>query len=124
MEKTATAPGYPRGVVDLAPPPAANVGRWAKAKGADPPAIAVLVLDRPRHAEIIAGVRSTGAAVRLITDGDVAGVIHCADPDNTGVDMYIGTGGAPEGVLAAAALRCIGGQMQCRPVLDSDEKRG
>jgi fructose-1,6-bisphosphatase II / sedoheptulose-1,7-bisphosphatase len=68
-------------------------------------------------------VRSTGAAVRLITDGDVAGVIHCADPDNTGVDMYLGTGGAPEGVLAAVALRCIGGQMQCRLILDSDEKR-
>ena len=83
----------------------------------------MLVLDRPRHADIIAAVRSTGAAVRLITDGDVAGVIHCADPDNTGVDMYIGTGGAPEGVLAAAALRCIGGQMQCRLILDSEEKR-
>ena len=68
-------------------------------------------------------MRSTGAAVRLITDGDVAGVIHCADPDNTGVDMYIGTGGAPEGVLAAAALRCIGGQMQCRLILDTEEKR-
>jgi hypothetical protein len=66
---------------------------------------------------------STGAAVRLITDGDVAGVIHCADPDNTGIDMYIGTGGAPEGVLAAAALRCIGGQMQCRLILDTEEKR-
>src|SRR5258706_13075792 len=75
------------------------------------------------HSEIIEGVRSTGAAVRIITDGDVAGVIHCADPDNTGVDMYIGTGGAPEGVLAAAALRCIGGQMQCRLILDSEEKR-
>src|SRR5258706_6773806 len=75
------------------------------------------------HSEIIEGVRSTGAAVRLITDGDVAGVIHCADPDNTGVDMYIGTGGAPEGVLAAAALRCIGGQMQIRLSLDTEEKR-
>jgi fructose-1,6-bisphosphatase II / sedoheptulose-1,7-bisphosphatase len=81
------------------------------------------VLDRPRHADIITGVRSTGAAVRLITDGDVAGVIHTADPDNTGVDIYIGTGGAPEGVLAAAALRCIGGQMQCRLILDNEETR-
>src|SRR2546421_374960 len=80
-------------------------------------------VDRARHADIISGVRGTGAAVRLITDGDVAGVIHCADPDNTGVDMYIGIGGAPEGVLAAAALRCIGGQMQCRLILDSEEKR-
>ena len=89
----------------------------------EPGAITVLVLDRPRHADIIQSVRSTGAAVRLITDGDVAGVIHCADPDNTGVDMYLGTGGAPEGVLAAVALRCIGGQMQCRLILDTEEKR-
>jgi hypothetical protein len=109
--------------VELDASPADNVRRLAKAKGVEPGAITVLVLDRPRHADIITGVRSTGAAVRLITDGDVAGVIHCADPDNTGVDMYIGTGGAPEGVLAAAALRCIGGQMQCRLILDSDEKR-
>src|SRR5579863_3386134 len=103
MQKLAIGPGY--------------------AKGVDPSSITVLVLDRPRHADIINGVRSTGAAVRLITDGDVAGVIHCADPENTGVDMYIGTGGAPEGVLAAVALRCIGGQMQCRLILDSEEKR-
>ena len=117
MQKIAVGPGYAKGVVELDASPADNVRRLAKAKGVDASAITVLVLDRPRHADIIAGVRGTGAAVRLITDGDVAGVIHCADPDNTGVDMYIGTGGAPEGVLAAAALRCIGGQMQCR--LDS-----
>jgi len=123
MQKLAIGPGYAKGVVELDASPADNVRRLAKAKGVEPAAITVLVLDRPRHADIIAGVRSTGAAVRLITDGDVAGVIHCADPDNTGVDMYIGTGGAPEGVLAAAALRCIGGQMQCRLILDSDEKR-
>jgi fructose-1,6-bisphosphatase II / sedoheptulose-1,7-bisphosphatase len=123
MQKLAIGPGYPKGVVDLDASPADNVKRLAKAKGVEPSAITVLVLDRPRHTEIIQGVRSTGAAVRLITDGDVAGVIHCADPDNTGVDMYIGTGGAPEGVLAAVALRCIGGQMQCRLILDSDEKR-
>ena len=123
MQKIAIGPGYSKGVVELDASPADNVRRLAKAKGVDPSAITVLVLDRPRHSEIIQGVRSTGAAVRLITDGDVAGVIHCADPDNTGVDMYIGTGGAPEGVLAAAALRCIGGQMQCRLILDSDEKR-
>ena len=83
----------------------------------------MLVLDRARHGDIIQSIRSTGAAVRLITDGDVAGVIHCATPDETGVDMYIGIGGAPEGVLAAVALRCIGGQMQCRLILDSEEKR-
>jgi fructose-1,6-bisphosphatase II / sedoheptulose-1,7-bisphosphatase len=123
MQKLAVGPGYDKGVVELDASPAENVRRLAKAKGVEPGAITVLVLDRPRHADIITGIRSTGAAVRLITDGDVAGVIHCADPDNTGVDMYIGTGGAPEGVLAAAALRCIGGQMQCRLILDSDEKR-
>jgi fructose-1,6-bisphosphatase II / sedoheptulose-1,7-bisphosphatase len=123
MEKLAIGPGYPKGVVELDASPADNVRRLAKAKGVDSGAITVLVLDRPRHADIIQAVRSTGAAVRLITDGDVAGVIHCADPDNTGVDMYLGTGGAPEGVLAAVALRCIGGQMQCRLILDSEDKR-
>src|SRR5499427_7625122 len=123
MQKLAIGPGYPKGIVELDAPPADNVRKLAKAKGVEASAITVLVLDRPRHADIINSVRSTGAAVRLITDGDVAGVIHCADPDNTGVDMYIGTGGAPEGVLAAVALRCIGGQMQCRLILDTDEKR-
>jgi fructose-1,6-bisphosphatase II / sedoheptulose-1,7-bisphosphatase len=123
MQKIAVGPGYAKGVVELDASPADNVRRLAKAKGVDASAITVLVLDRPRHSDIINGVRATGAAVRLITDGDVAGVIHCADPDNTGVDMYIGTGGAPEGVLAAVALRCIGGQMQCRLILDTDEKR-
>ena len=83
----------------------------------------VAILERPRHDDLVRQVREAGARVRLITDGDVAGVIHCADPDNTGVDMYLGTGGAPEGVLAAVALRCIGGQMQCRLILDSEEKR-
>src|ERR1700726_401539 len=123
MQKLAIGPGYDKGVVELDAPPADNVRRLAKAKGVDPSAITVLVLDRPRHSDIINGVRSTGAAVRLITDGDVAGVIHCADPEDTGVDMYMGTGGAPEGVLAAVALRCIGGQMQCRLILDTEEKR-
>src|SRR5260221_837530 len=124
MQKIAVGPGYKKGVVELDATPADNVHRLAKAKGVDASAITVLVLDRPRHAEIITGVRSTGAAVRLITDGDVAGVIHCADPDNTGVDMYIGTGGAPEGVLAAAALGCIGGPKQSRPIADSDANSG
>src|SRR5690606_39665670 len=80
------------------------------------------ILDRPRHAAIIEEVRKTGAAIRLIGDGDVAGVIHTTDPEETGIDIYMGIGGAPEGVLAAAALRCIGGQMQGRLILDSDEK--
>jgi len=123
MEKIAIGPGYDRNVIDLDAPPVENIRRLAKAKGVEPSAITALVLERPRHADIIAAIRSTGAAVRLITDGDVAGVIHTADPENTGVDIYMGTGGAPEGVLAAAALRCIGGQMQCRLVLDTEEKR-
>ncbi|UTD29308.1 class II fructose-bisphosphatase [Bradyrhizobium sp. WD16] len=123
MQKIAIGPGYDKGIVELDASPADNVLRLAKAKGVPPSAITALVLDRPRHADIIAGVRSTGAAVRLITDGDVAGVIHTADPHNTGIDIYMGTGGAPEGVLAAAALRCIGGQMQCRLILDTEEKR-
>ena len=123
MQKIAIGPGYPKNVIELDASPAENIRRLAKAKDVPMSGITALVLDRPRHAEIIAAVRSTGAAVRLITDGDVAGVIHTADPDNTGVDIYLGTGGAPEGVLAAAALRCIGGQMQCRLILDSDEKR-
>src|SRR6202020_364714 len=123
MQKLAIGPGYTKGVVELDAAPADNVRRLAKAKGFDPSAITVLVLDRPRHADIINSIRSTGAAVRLITDGDVAGVIHCATPDEAGGDMYIGTGGAPEGVLAAVALRCIGGQMQCRLILDTEEKR-
>jgi fructose-1,6-bisphosphatase II / sedoheptulose-1,7-bisphosphatase len=123
METIAVGPGYAAGVIDLDAPPEDNIRRLAKAKGVAPEAITALVLDRPRHAAIISAIRATGAAVRLITDGDVAGVIHTADPDNTGVDIYIGTGGAPEGVLAASALRCIGGQMQCRLILDTEEKR-
>jgi fructose-1,6-bisphosphatase II / sedoheptulose-1,7-bisphosphatase len=123
MDKIAIGPGYPRGVVDLDASPGENVANLAKAKGVKPSAITVLILDRPRHANLITAVREAGAAVRLITDGDVAGVIHTADPDNTGVDLYLGIGGAPEGVLAAAALRCIGGQMQGRLILDSEAKR-
>jgi fructose-1,6-bisphosphatase II / sedoheptulose-1,7-bisphosphatase len=123
MEKIAIGPGYPAGVVDLDAPPGENIRALAKAKGVKPEDITALVLDRPRHADLIAALRKAGAAVRLITDGDVAGVIHTADPENTGIDIYLGIGGAPEGVLAAAALRCIGGQMQGRLVLDTDEKR-
>ncbi|MBR1122612.1 class II fructose-bisphosphatase [Bradyrhizobium lablabi] len=123
MEKIAIGPGYAKNVIDLDAPPAENIQRLAKAKGVPASAITALVLDRPRHADIISAIRGTGAAVRLITDGDVAGVIHTASPEETGVDIYMGTGGAPEGVLAAAALRCIGGQMQCRLVLDTAEKR-
>ena len=123
MEKIAIGPGYPKGIVDLDAPAEQNIRELAKAKGVGPAEITALILDRPRHADLIAGVRRAGAAVRLITDGDVAGVIHTADPADTGIDIYMGVGGAPEGVLAAAALRCIGGQMQCRLVLDTEEKR-
>ena len=123
MEKIAIGPGYPKGVVELDAPAGDNIMKLAKAKGVRPENITALILDRPRHADIIAAVRKVGAAVRLITDGDVAGVIHTAEPDSTGVDIYLGIGGAPEGVLAAAALRCIGGQMQCRLVLDTEERR-
>jgi fructose-1,6-bisphosphatase II / sedoheptulose-1,7-bisphosphatase len=123
MQKIAIGPGYGTGVVELDAPAEDNIRRLAKAKGVPPAQITALVMDRPRHADMIAAIRSTGAAVRLISDGDVAGVIHTADPENSGVDIYMSTGGAPEGVLAAAALRCIGGQMQCRLVLDTEEKR-
>ncbi len=123
MEKIAIGPGYPKGVVDLDDPADISIAKLAKAKDVKPSEITALILDRPRHADMIAAVRKTGAAVRLITDGDVAGVIHTADAATTGIDIYMGIGGAPEGVLAAAALRCIGGQMQCRLVLDSEEKR-
>ena len=123
MEKIAIGPGYPAGTVDLDAPVEENIRSLAKAKGVKPEEITALILDRPRHADMIAGVRKMGAAVHLITDGDVAGVIHTTDPKSTGIDIYMGIGGAPEGVLAAAALRCIGGQMQGRLVLDTDEKR-
>jgi fructose-1,6-bisphosphatase II / sedoheptulose-1,7-bisphosphatase len=123
MEKIAIGPGYPQGVVDLDAPAEENIRNLAKAKDVRTAEITALILDRPRHADLIAAVRKAGAAVSLITDGDVAGVIHTATPANTGIDIYIGIGGAPEGVLAAAALRCIGGQMQCRLVLDSEQKR-
>jgi fructose-1,6-bisphosphatase II / sedoheptulose-1,7-bisphosphatase len=123
MEKIAIGPGYPAGVVDLDASAEDNIRALARAKGVKPSDITALILDRPRHADVIAGAHKAGAAVRLITDGDVAGVIHTADPETTGIDIYMGIGGAPEGVLAAAALRCIGGQMECRLVLDTEEKR-
>jgi fructose-1,6-bisphosphatase II / sedoheptulose-1,7-bisphosphatase len=123
MDKIAIGPGYPKGVVDLDAPADENIVNLAKAKGVKPEAITAMILDRPRHADIINAVRKTGAAVSLISDGDVASVIHTADPEKTGIDIYLGIGGAPEGVLAAAALRCIGGQMQARLIVDTDEKR-
>ena len=122
MDKIAIGPGYPKGTIDLDAPADENIIRLAKAKGVKPSEINAILLDRPRHADKIAAIRKLGAAVSLISDGDVAGVIHCAEP-KTGIDIYIGIGGAPEGVLAAAALRCIGGQMQTRLVIDSEALR-
>ncbi|MGI9513680.1 MAG: class II fructose-bisphosphatase [Anderseniella sp.] len=116
MSKIAIGPGYPEGTIDLDATPEDNLKALAKAKGVETEHLTACVLDRPRHADLIAAIRATGAGVRLISDGDIAGVIHTTDPDNTGIDIYMGVGGAPEGVLAAAALRCIGGQMQGRLV--------
>ena len=122
MDKIACGPGYPTGVIDLDRSPADNVRALAAAKRVPPEDITVCVLDRPRHAEIISSIRSVGARVNLITDGDVAGVMHTADPA-TGIDLYLGQGGAPEGVLACAALKCVGGQFQGRLVFrNADEK--
>jgi fructose-1,6-bisphosphatase II / sedoheptulose-1,7-bisphosphatase len=113
MEKLAIGPGYESGVVDLDAGAGENAMRLAKAKGVDVRRITVCVLDRPRHEKIIADLRKTGARINLISDGDVAGVLNTAMVE-TGIDMYVGQGKAPEGVLAAAALRCVGGQMQAR----------
>ncbi|MAW86488.1 MAG: fructose-bisphosphatase class II [Phyllobacteriaceae bacterium] len=122
MDKIAVGPGYPKGIVSLEASARDNINALAKAKGVPVNEITACILDRPRHARLIEDVRETGAAIRLIGDGDVAGVIHTTDPDETGIDIYLGIGGAPEGVLAAAALRCIGGQMEGRLLLNSDEK--
>ncbi|MBC6406936.1 MAG: class II fructose-bisphosphatase [Rhodobacteraceae bacterium] len=123
MEKLAIGPGYPEGVVRLDMPVQERVQALAKAKGCACADITVCVLERPRHEAMIAQLRRTGAALRLISDGDVAGVMHCADSATTGIDMYMGQGGAPEGVLAAAALKCMGGQIEGRLVFRNDGER-
>ena len=123
MQKIAIGPGYPAGLVDLDMPAGDAVARLAEAKGVRAQDISAYILDRPRHAALVEEVRATGASIRLIGDGDVAGIIHTTEPETTGIDIYLGSGGAPEGVLAAAALRCIGGQMYGRLILDTDEKR-
>jgi fructose-1,6-bisphosphatase II / sedoheptulose-1,7-bisphosphatase len=123
MDKIAIGPGYPKGVVDLDRTPEENVRALAAAKGVAPNEITVLVMDRPRHVELIAKLRALGCPIRLITDGDIMGVIYTTMPGESGVDMYLGIGAAPEGVIAAGALRCIGGQMQGRLILDTPEKR-
>jgi fructose-1,6-bisphosphatase, class II len=123
MEKLAIGPGYAPDTVTLKMTPAERVHALAKAKDGTPEDVTVCILERPRHEELIAEVRSTGAAIRLITDGDVAGVIHCAEAHLTGIDMYMGSGGAPEGVLAAAALKCMGGQMYGQLLFRNDDER-
>jgi len=122
MDKIAIGPGYAEGLVDLDAEPGDNINAMARAKGVRPADITALVMDRPRHEQLIAKIRKAGAKVKLITDGDVAGVIETTDP-STGVDIYMGWGGAPEGVLAAAALRCVGGQMQARLVFRNEDER-
>ncbi|MBW7835543.1 MAG: class II fructose-bisphosphatase [Sphingomonadales bacterium] len=123
MDKIAVGGGYAPGIVDLDRTPAENITAVANAKGVSPGDIMVCILDRPRHADLIKAVREVGARIMLIGDGDVAGVIATTDP-STGVDMYMGSGGAPEGVLAAAALRCIGGQIQGRLLFRNDDEKG
>ena len=124
MEKLAIGPGFRAGVVTLDMSPSERVSALAAAKGCSTTDITVCVLERPRHQAMIDELRSTGCAIRLITDGDVAGVIHCAEPEVTGIDMYMGQGGAPEGVLAAAALKCMGGQIYGRLLFRNDDEKG
>jgi len=117
MEKLAIGPGYPDGLITLEMPTADKIAALSKAKEEPPHHLTICVLDRPRHSDLVAEIRATGARVRLIDDGDVAAIMHCAAPLVSGVDMYLGSGGAAQGVLAAAALKCLGGQMQTRFVL-------
>ena len=123
MDKLAVGPGLRTGVVTLDMSPSERVSALASAKGCSTNDITVCVLERPRHENMIEELRSTGAAIRLITDGDVAGVMHTAEPTQTGIDMYMGSGGAPEGVLAAAALKCMGGQIFGRLMFRNDDER-
>jgi len=122
MDKLAVGPGYPDGVISLSKSPTENVKAVAAAKGVEPGDIMVCVLDRPRHTDLIAELRSLGCGIQLIPDGDVAGVIAVTNED-TGIDLYMGSGGAPEGVLAAAALRCVGGQFNGRLLFRNDDER-
>ena len=122
MEKLAIGPGYADGTVTLAMSPTERIAALARAKGCKAPDLTVCVLERPRHEALIAELRATGAAIRLITDGDVAGVIHCAESAKTGIDIYMGSGGAPEGVLAAAALKCMGGQIYGRLIFRTEDE--
>jgi fructose-1,6-bisphosphatase II / sedoheptulose-1,7-bisphosphatase len=122
MDKIAVGGRLPDGVVDLDETPATNLANLAKAKKLEVSDIVACILDRPRHEELIAKVREAGARIMLITDGDISGVIATSE-EESGVDIYLGSGGAPEGVLAAAALQCIGGQMQGRLMFRNDDER-
>lgn len=123
MDKLAIGPGHKPGTVTMSMSPSERVSALAAAKGVSTEDITVCVLERPRHEDLIQEIRATGAAIRLITDGDVAGVMHCAEPEITGIDMYMGSGGAPEGVLAAAALKCMGGQFYGKLLFRNDDER-
>jgi fructose-1,6-bisphosphatase II / sedoheptulose-1,7-bisphosphatase len=123
MHKIAIGADYAPGTVHIEWTATENVQALAKAKGVPISEITAIVLDRPRHAGLIEELRTTGVAVKLISDGDIAGVMHAVNTQDTGIDIYLGSGGAPEGVLAAAALRCIGGQMQGKLILDTPVKR-
>lgn len=122
MDKIAIGPGYPEGTINIDASPTENIFAIARAKDVPVNEVTACVLDRPRHAALIEEIRQTGASIRLIGDGDVAAIIDTTNSAETGIDIYMGTGGAPEGVLASAALRCIGGQMQARLIFDNDEK--
>ena len=123
MEKLAYGPGYEPNLITLEMTPSERVEKFAIAKGCRPKDLMICILERPRHQNLINEIRETGARLRLITDGDVAGVIHCADTARTGIDIYMGSGGAPEGVLAASALKCLGGQIHGRLLFRNDVER-
>ena len=123
MDKLAIGPGFAPDTVTLDMSPSERIEALAKAKGCSQREITVCVLDRPRHEKMVDELRETGVSIRLITDGDVAGVMHCAEPDITGIDIYMGSGGAPEGVLAASALKCMGGQIYGRLLFRNDDER-
>ncbi|MFZ9019620.1 MAG: class II fructose-bisphosphatase [Paracoccaceae bacterium] len=123
MDKLAIGPGFAPDTVTLDMSPSERIEALAKAKGCSQREITVCVLDRPRHEKMVDELRETGASIRLITDGDVAGVMHCAEPGITGIDIYMGSGGAPEGVLAASALKCMGGQIYGRLLFRNDDER-
>lgn len=124
MDKLAIGPGYPDRLVTLGMKPTDRVRFLAEAKGCTTANVTVCVLERPRHVDLVTEIRATGASIRLIPDGDVAGIMHCTESERTGIDMYMGIGGAPEGVLAAAALKCMGGQMEGRLLFRDDDERG